>query len=482
MHYAVIARILGILLMLFSLTMLPPILVSILYADGATQAFITAMIAIFGIGFIAWLPMRQVRQDLRTRDGFLIAALFWLALGIAGTLPLMLITQSGLSFADAFFETTSGLSTTGATVITGLDLLPKSILWYRQQLQWLGGMGVVVLAVAIFPMLGIGGMQLYKAEAPGPIKDSKLTPRIAETAKSLWYVYLFLTVACALAFWLAGMDTFDAISHSFATVATGGFSTHDASFGYFDSPLIEAICVVFMLLASFNFALHFYAWRNRSLSPYRSNGELLFFLRTLALVGGIIVLTLWLTDTYSLLDATRYGLFELVSIVTSTGFGIADFSVWPMFVPFLLFIVAFMGGCAGSTTGGLKVIRTQLLFAQAAHEIRRLIYPNAVLQVKLGKQVISGKVLSSVWGFLAVYGLTAVVISLLLMAMGLDQVSAVSAAGFCLNNTGVGMGTVAANYASISDGAKWLLGFTMLLGRLEIFTFLVLLTPSFWRG
>ncbi|MEN9464164.1 MAG: hypothetical protein RL217_345, partial [Pseudomonadota bacterium] len=321
-----------------------------------------------------------------------------------------------------------------------------------------------------------------KAEVPGPMKDSKLTPRIAETAKSLWYVYLFLTFACALAFWLAGMDTFDAITHSFATVATGGFSTHDASFGYFDSQIIELICIVFMLLASFNFALHFYAWRNRSLSHYRNNGELIFFLRALAWVGGIIVLTLWLTNTYSFGGAVRYGIFELVSIVTSTGFGIADFSIWPMFVPILLFVVAYMGGCAGSTTGGIKVIRTQLLFAQASHEIRRLIYPNAILQVKLGKQVISERVLSSVWGFLAVYGLTTIVISLVLMTTGLDPISAISATGFCLNNTGVGMGAVSSNFAGITDFAKWLLGLTMLLGRLEIFTLLVLFSPSFWRG
>jgi trk system potassium uptake protein TrkH len=237
-----------------------------------------------------------------------------------------------------------------------------------------------------------------------------------------------------------------------------------------------------MLLASFNFALHFYAWRNRSLSHYRNNGELIFFLRALAWVGGIIVLTLWLTNTYSFGGAVRYGIFELVSIVTSTGFGIADFSIWPMFVPILLFVVAYMGGCAGSTTGGIKVIRTQLLFAQASHEIRRLIYPNAILQVKLGKQVISERVLSSVWGFLAVYGLTTIVISLVLMTTGLDPISAISATGFCLNNTGVGMGAVSSNFAGITDFAKWLLGLTMLLGRLEIFTLLVLFSPSFWRG
>lgn len=482
MHYAIIARILGILLMLFSLAMLPPILVSVIYQDGATQAFVTAMAMILGIGFTCWLPVRLVRGELRTRDGFLIAALFWLTLGLAGTLPFMLASSPSLNFSDAFFESISGWTTTGATVMTGLELLPKSILWYRQQLQWLGGMGIIVLAVAILPMLGVGGMQLYRAEMPGPMKDSKLTPRIAETAKALWYVYALLTSSCALAYYLAGMDAFDAITHSFSTVGIGGFSTYDTSIGHFNSPMIEAICVVFMLVAAMNFALHFSAWRNKSLAHYRSNSEVIFFLQLIGLGAAITIITLWLTGTYDFLDAVRYGLFELVTIATTTGFSSQDFSNWPVFLPVMLLMLAFVGGCTGSTAGGMKVIRVLLVYKQGLHEIRRLMHPNAVIQVKVGKQIISDRVLNAVWGFFAVYIFTFVVMMLAVMATGLDQVTAFSAVAACLNNLGPGMGDVSSHYGDISASTKWLLSLTMLLGRLEIFTILVLLTPSFWRG
>lgn len=482
MHFSMIARILGILLMLFSLTMLPPILVSMWYNDGATEAFVTAMTLIFGIGFTSWLPVRQVRQELRTRDGFLIAALFWLTLGLAGTLPFMIADNPALSFADAFFESLSGWTTTGATVMTGLEFLPKSILWYRQQLQWLGGMGIIVLAVAILPMLGIGGMQLYRAEMPGPMKDSKLTPRIAETAKALWYVYAFLTISCALAYWAAGMDLFDATVHSFATVGIGGFSTYDASIGHFNSPLIEAICVFFMLTAAMNYALHFFAWRHKSLSHYLQDAEVRFFLLIMAGGALLTVSALWLTSTYGFLDSVRYGIFELVSVASTAGFSTADFSSWPVFLPVLLFMMAFIGGCTGSTGGGMKVIRVLLIYKQGVREVRRLIHPNAIMPVKLGKRAVPDRVLTGVWGFFSVYIATFMVMMLALMATGMDQVTAFSAVGSCLNNLGPGLGDVSAHYGDISDTAKWLLALTMLLGRLEIFTLLVLLSPTFWRS
>lgn len=482
MHLPVIARILGIFLMLFSMTMLPPILVSMWYNDGATQAFVTAMLLIFGIGFTSWLPVRGVHRELHTRDGFLIAALFWLTLGLAGTLPFMIAEQPGLSFADAFFESLSGWTTTGATVMTGLEYLPKSILWYRQQLQWLGGMGIIVLAVAILPMLGIGGMQLYRTEMPGLLKDSKLTPRIAETAKALWYVYAFLTISCALAYWLAGMSGFDAITHSFATVGIGGFSTYDASIGHFDSTLIEGICVFFMLIAAMNYSLHFFAWRNHSIRHYLNDSEARFFLWIM--LGGAILTVgaLWLTETYPLPEAIRYGIFELVSVATTAGFGTADFSSWPVFLPVLLFMMAFIGGCTGSTGGGMKVIRVLLIYKQGVREIRRLIHPNAMMPIKLGRRAVPDRILDAVWGFFAVYIVTFMVMMLALMATGLDQVTAFSAVGSCLNNLGPGLGDVATHYGNISDTAKWLLALTMLLGRLEIFTLLVLLSPAFWRS
>lgn len=482
MHFAMIGRILGLLLMLFSFAMVPPIVVSYLYQDNAMQAFATAMMLIFSLGFTLWFPLKQVRQELRTRDGFVIAAMFWLTLGLAGTLPFMLAEQLSLNFADAFFESISGWSTTGATVITGLEQLPKSILWYRQQLQWFGGMGIIVLAVAILPMLGVGGMQLYRAEMPGPMKDSKLTPRLAETAKSLWYVYVAITAACALAYWLAGMDGFDAITHSFSTVGIGGFSTYDDSIGHFNSPAIEAICIVFMLIASINFAMHFVAWRRKSLKHYLNNSEVMFFFKVLGMAAIFVVFSLWYSGTYSLLDALRFGLFELATVATTTGFSTTNFSLWPDFVPMLIFLLAFMGGCTGSTAGGMKVIRVLLLVKQGVHEVRRLVHPNAVMRVKIGNQVIEPRVLSSIWGFFAVYGLTFLVMMLALMATGLDQITAFSAVGACLNNLGPGMGDVAVNYSQLTDTAKWLLALTMLLGRLEIFTLLVLFSPSFWRS
>lgn len=397
-------------------------------------------------------------------------------------MPLYLAEHPGLSYTDAFFESLSGWTTTGATVITGLDELPESILWYRQQLQWLGGMGIIVLAVAVLPMLGIGGMQLFRAETPGPVKDSKLTPRITETAKALWYIYLSLTIACAAAYWFAGMSLFDAIGHSFATVAIGGFSTHDASLGYFNSPTIEAIAMIFMLISVLNFGLHFYAWKNKSIVHYFMDSEFKFLLSIIFGGAALTVSALWLTDTYTLTDSIRNGLFQLVSVATTTGFGTAGFAEWPVFLPVLLFMMAFIGGCAGSTGGGMKVIRILLIYKQGIREILRLIHPNAIIPVKINKRTVNDRVLESVWGFFSVYILTYMVMMVALLATGLDHVTAFSAVGACLNNLGPGLGDVAAHYGNISDVAKWILSITMLLGRLEIFTFLVLMSPAFWRN
>ncbi|MBA34037.1 MAG: potassium transporter, partial [Oleispira sp.] len=475
-------RVLGLLMMIFSFTLVPPMLVSVIYQDGTLDAFLYALLITFGIGLLVWLPVRNHKQELKTRDGFVITVLFWLVLAFSGSVPLYLAEQAALSYTDAFFESLSGWTTTGATVITGLGDLPKSILWYRQQLQWLGGMGIIVLAVAVLPMLGIGGMQLFRAEAPGPVKDSKLTPRITETAKALWYIYLSLTIACAAAYWFAGMSAFDAIGHSFATVAIGGFSTHDASLGYFNSPTIEAIAMIFMLISVLNFGLHFYAWKNKSIIHYFLDSEFKFLIYVL--LGGALltVSALWLTDTYTLSESFRHGLFQLISVATTTGFGTSGFANWPVFLPVLLFMMAFIGGCAGSTGGGMKVIRILLIYKQGIREIRRLIHPNAIIPVKINKRSVNDRVLESVWGFFSVYILTYMVMMVALLATGLDHVTAFSAVGACLNNLGPGLGEVAAHYGDISDVAKWILSITMLLGRLEIFTFLVLISPAFWRN
>jgi trk system potassium uptake protein len=380
------------------------------------------------------------------------------------------------------FESFSGLTTTGATVITRIDELPLSILYYRQQLQWLGGMGIIVLAVAVLPMLGIGGMQLYRAETPGPIKDNKLTPRIAETAKSLWYIYLGLTVACAFAYWLAGMSLFDAVGHAYSTVAIGGFSTHDASIGHFNSPLIDMIAVFFMFLAAANFALHFIAFRHRSVMGYWRDAEFRFYVMLLTIVITLTVLGLYLTETYERWqDALVLGLFQAVSIGTTAGFTTAEFYNWPGFIAILLLFSSFVGGCGGSTGGGIKVIRFLLLVKQGMREITRLVHPSATIPVRLGDRTVDSRVVEAVWGFFALYVASFIVMYLALAATGLDLMTAFSAVAACINNLGPGLGDVGAHYADMHDLGKWILCFAMLLGRLEIFTLLVLLTPAFWR-
>jgi len=482
MHISTIGRILGILLMLFSFTMLPPLLVSSWYDDQQFGAFMNAFWLTLGAGILVWLPFKGKKRELRVRDGFVVTVLFWLVLSFSGSIPLYLSETANLSYVDAYFESLSGLTTTGATVITGIDELPKSILWYRQQLQWFGGMGIIVLAVAILPMLGIGGMQLYRAEAPGPVKDSKLTPRITETAKALWYIYLGLTIICALAYWLAGMPVFDAVAHSFSTIAIGGYSTHDASIGYFDSTTIELIATLFMFLSGVNFALHFTAWRHNNPLIYFQDPEFRFYGSVILVVSVITIATLALTQTYSVSDSIIKGLFEVVSIATTTGFSTADFSSWPFVLPFLLFVVAFIGGCAGSTGGGMKAIRVLLIYKQGLREIKRLIHPNAIIPVKLGNKPVPDRVLEAVWGFFSVYLFVFVILLLLLLATGLDQVTAWSAVGACINNLGPGLGDVALHYGDLPSTAKWVLCFAMLMGRLEIFTLLILFTPAFWRG
>ncbi len=482
MQPLVILRIVGLLLMVFSTTVIPPVAVSICYQDAEISAFLNAFLVIFLSGLIVWLPVRTMRKELRIRDGFIVVVLFWFVFGLVGSLPLYLSHSLHASFTDALFESISALTTTGATVFTGLDELPKSILYYRQQLQWLGGMGIIVLAVAVLPMLGIGGMQLYRAETPGPVKDNKLTPRITETAKALWYIYLGLTITCALAYWLAGMSLFDAIGHSFSTVAIGGFSTHDASIGYFNNELIEIIAGVFMLVAGINFALHFSALRMRSIKHYFYDVEFRVYLMILGTASMISVLYLHYSSTFeSWGDSVHHGIFQTISIGTTAGFTTADYYNWPGFLPVMLLFISFVGGCAGSTGGGMKVIRFILLFKQGLREIFRLIHPSAQIPVKIGGKAMPENVSNAIWGFFALYVASFSIMMLILMASGLDQVTAFSALAACLNNLGPGLGDVGANYQGINDFSKWVLCFAMLLGRLEIFTLLVILTPSFWR-
>ena len=482
MQLAVISRILGILLSLFSLTMIPPLVISLFTKDGSATPFILAFVIILFIGLLFWLPVKNFKNDLRLRDGFFVVVLFWVGLGLTGSIPLLLSNVPDLSITDAIFESISGLTTTGATIIVGIDNLPKSILFYRQELQWLGGMGIIVLAVAILPMLGIGGMQLYRAETPGPVKDTKLTPRITETAKSLWYVYLTMTIACAFSYFLAGMGVFDAVAHSFSTVSIGGFSTHDQSIGYFNNSLIESVAIFFMLASGINFTLHFLSFRNINIKPYLNDAELHAYLKILLVICIVCSSYNAIAGNYeNLSEVFRDSIFQTVSIATTTGFTTANFQNWPGFIPLLLIFSCFIGACAGSTCGGIKVIRILLLFKQGIREIKRLIHPNAIFTIKIGDKPISERIIEAVWGFLAVYVIIFAILLLVLMATDIDFLTAFSALSACINNLGPGLGEVSQNYYGINEIAKWILCLAMLLGRLEIFTLLVLFTPAFWQ-
>ncbi len=481
MHIQIALKVLGLLLMIFSGTMVPPVIVSLIYGDGAYEAFVET----FGItlisGFVLWIAFLRQKAEMRIKDGFLITIMFYVALGTVGAIPLLLDSGMGFSWENALFESFSGLTTTGATVLTNIDTLPQSVLYYRQQLQWLGGMGIIVLAVAILPALGVGGMQLYRAETPGPVKDSKLTPRIKHTALALWSIYLGLTLACALAYWAAGMTLFDAICHSFSTVAIGGFSTHDASIGYFNSPLIESVAIFFMVVSGINFGLHFFAYRERAIRHYFMDDEVKFYLSILGLTILIVTGILAYSHTFEPAGALRMAAFEVVSIFTTTGFATTDFTTWPSMLPYLVFFGAFTGACAGSTGGGMKVMRVMLIAKQGIREIHRLIHPNAIFPIKLNRRPVSNKVVEAVWGFFSVYVIIFLFMLLALVATGLDFVTAFSAVSASLNNLGPGLGTVAYHYNDISTVAKLILCFAMILGRLEIFTLLVIFTPMFWR-
>jgi trk system potassium uptake protein TrkH len=482
MGFAAVQRIVGFLIAASSLMMLPPVLVSFWYDDGTAGLFMISAAILLLTGLVTYFPVRNVRRELRLRHGFLIVVSAWLAWVLVGALPFVLLNQPQLSYVDAVFESMSGLTTTGATIVTDIDALPRAVLYYRQQLQWLGGMGIIVLAVAILPMLRVGGMQLYRAETPGPMKDTKLTPRITETAKALWLIYFGITVTCVFAYWLAGMKLFDAVGHAFSTVAIGGFSTHNDSLAFWNNPTVEAVAIVFMSIAGINFALHFTAWRRASAQPYFADPELRVYAYLMLGFSVLVSFALYLTGTYdSLASAFRYGVFQVISAMTTTGFTTAPFYQWTGFLPVLLICIAFIGGCAGSTAGGMKVIRVMLLYRQSIREVRRLIHPHAIIPVKVGGQRASDTVISAVWGFFFLYIANFAVMTILLTATGLDAETAYSAVGACITNLGPALGDAGPNYASLNNTAKVILSIAMLLGRLEIYTLLVLLTPAFWR-
>ena len=482
MHLAFVSRVLGLMLMVFSTSMLVPIIFATIYQENTLPMFFLAFTITMIVGFLSWLPARNMKGEIRIRDGFIITVLFWLVLSTFGALPFALSHETNLSFIDALFESISGLTTTGATVFTNLEDLPKSILYYRQQLQWLGGIGIVVIAVSILPMIGVGGMQIYKAETPGPIKDTKLTPRIAETANALFKIYVFLTVACAVDYWVAGMSWFDALSHSFSTISIGGFSTYDESLGHFDNNAVLTIASIFMVVSGLNFALHYTAWHDRSIQSYISDPEARLFV--LVILFGILVTTYFLYTTASMPneEILFVGVFQLISILTTTGFTTTEFHLWPSFLPFFLILLSFFGACAGSTGGGIKMGRILIMSQQVVREIYRLIHPNAVLPIKTRKHKIPERVTDGIWAFFGIYFFIFYVMVLLLLANNLDYITAWSATAASFNNLGPGLGAVAENYADLNTMSKAILCSGMLLGRLEVFTLLVVLSPTFWRN
>ena len=471
-----IINLFSILVAFFSLSLLVPLVVSFIFDDGSSNIFITTFLVIFIPSIVTWQLTKKSKEEMGVKEGFVIITLFWIVLSLVGSMPFYLY---GMSFVDSFFESMSGITTTGATVISGLNNMPESVLFYRQLLQWMGGMGLIVLAIAVMPLLGIGGGQLYKTEIPGALGDQKLTPRIKETAQALWLIYLGLTVVCALLYFAFGMSAFDAISHSLSTVSIGGFSTHDESIGYFNSISIEVICMVFMLLSALSYALHYFAVYKKKPLKYFHDSELRFFVSILSIVIGLSLLLSIIVGFDG--GSFREILFQSVSIVTTTGFVSTDYSSWPTSITFLLLIGAFIGACSGSVGGGIKSWRVLIMINHAKINIMRLVHPNAVVSLKIGSKAVDDKVAESVWGFFSIYVICFMLLLLSLLATGMDFESSFSAIGACLNNLGPGLGQVAETYGSVSNFGKSILALAMILGRLEIFTLLVLFTTVFWQ-
>ncbi|HEY9097882.1 MAG TPA: potassium transporter TrkG [Thiobacillus sp.] len=482
-QFLAVVHIFSKVLMLFALAFLLPLAISLMLDDGAQRAYDGAILATFFSGAILWLVSRRGKRELLTRDGFLLVVMIWTVLPVFSTIPLLAYIPD-LSFTDAYFEAVSGLTATGATVLSGLDSLPPSLNIWRTLMHWIGGMGVIVLVVAVLPMLGVGGRQLFKAETPTPMKDSKLTPRMAETAKGLWLVYVVITLICMLSLWAGGMSWIDAMVHGFSVMALGGMSSHDASMAFFDSPLLESIVMLFALIAGISFSTHFMAFRTRNLLPYRYDSEIRWYFAVLGVSVFALTLFLLYKGFYlSFPEALRHAAFNTISIATTLGFSTTDYNVWPYFAPlWMLFLSSFVAS-SGSTGGGIKMLRATLLYKQVYRELIKLVHPRAEVHTKLGQQAVPNKIIYAVLAFFFIYVASIVVLSFVLSASGLDVFTAFTAVVAMVNNTGPGLGQVgpASTYALLSDFQTWVCSFAMLLGRLEFFTLLVVLTPVFWR-
>lgn len=481
MNHGPILRAIGNVQLLSSLLVVPSLTLSLYDQDQATLAFLNSFLILLGVGLALFLPTRRANSELRLRDGFLVTTSVWIITSLVLAIPLV-IAPPQLGYIQALFEVVSGLTTTGSTVIVGLDALPRSVLLYRALLQFYGGLGIVVLAVAILPSLRVGGLQLTKGEVTGPMKNNKLTPRIRDTAAALWTIYVGLNIACIFAYWAAGMKFFDALCHGFTTVSTSGFSNHDASLGYFDNPVIELVAIVFMLLGSASFALHFVAWRRGSVHVYAEDGEFRTLIRIALFLSLFVALELWWQGAYSGFgQSLRHATFQVVSGLTTTGFTTTGFAQWPGMAPALVALAAFVGGCAGSTAGGIKVVRVQIVAKLARRELMRLVHPHGRFPIKLNRGTVGDEMINTVAAFVTVFFVSLIVSGLAITATGVDLFTAFSAAAACITNLGPGLGGVAMHFKDLNDSALFISAVTMLIGRLEVFTVLVLLTPALWR-
>jgi trk system potassium uptake protein TrkH len=478
-----VLNVLSIVILIFGFTLFVPLGLSLWLNDAAQFVYYKSAAITIASGSLMWVATRSYKRELQVRDGFLLVVLVWSILPAFATLPLLLHLPN-LSFSKAYFEATSGLTASGGTVLTGLDMLPPSINLWRTEMVWMGGMGLIVLAIAILPLLGVGGRQMFKAETPGPMKDTKLTPRIAETAKGLWLVYAGITLACASAYKLAGMTWLDAVMHSFTTIGLGGFSSHDARFAHWNSPLIESIAIFFMLIAGMNFATHFLVWREKTLSPYRYDPEAFLFITIILVSCLMLTLYLWMMGVYpDLPTALRYASFNTVSVATTTGYSNTDYNLWPIFAPLWMLLLCCFCSSSGSTGGGVKMIRAQLLFKQVFREMIVIMHPQAVSPVKVSNSVVPNRIVYAVLAFLSIYLASIVSMTLILTFSGLDFITAFSTVVACINNLGPGLNQVgpATTFAELTNFQTWVCSFAMLLGRLELFTLLVVFIPSFWR-
>jgi len=465
---------------LTGLAMLLPLPFSFYYGDNDYMALLVSSAIAIGIGVPGFFITSRKKQDIRAKEGFAIVTLGWLTFAAIGSLPFF-ISGSVSSYTDAFFETMSGFTTTGATILTDIEAVPHGILFWRSLTHWFGGMGIIVLTIAILPFLGVGGMQMFKAESPGPTVD-KLSPRIAGTAKILWSVYVFFTALETVLLMLAGMNLFDALCHSFGTMATGGFSTKNASVAAYSSAIIDYIIIIFMIIAGINFSLHYKLFKGK-FSDFFKNAELRFFLSLIAVATLLIFLEVLIYHYETAGEAVQYSLFQVVALLTTTGFGTADYEQWSITSQIILLTLMFVGGSAGSTGGGMKVIRLMLLLKFAYNELTRLLHPNAIVAVKVGDQIIDRKILVNVAGFFIIYVMITTVSILIVSTFGVDLTTSIGAVVATINNIGPGLGNVGPtdNFAHFPDALKWFFSFLMMLGRLEIYTVIILLAPTFWK-